>query len=389
MRLARVLLILGFVFGAGFAVAAEPAPLAAPGPAPEMDDQAVMERIAQALNDDAREFGEVVERTPQSENDIPQPAAKVTAPEFPITGFESDTVLVAETSGPPPLPGQMLALRSKSAAMEFIGFVEILSVDPHDANKKRVRARILRVSPHHLVRPGDTLVQLDLRTAQPLYRGHTELLVRHPKKDVSARYLPLFTQGFSIGETASTLGRDEFMLGLWGQVSYGLTDRVSVGTFAPGLLLSSPNGNMKYRVFMNDTETVSVGLTATKLRETSSTALNLNVFWDSTTSASMTSHTLITFAVATFEEIENTVAIKTAGTSSLQTGYEILLENWDRVLFGPSYNFETKTIGGYVAYKRIWDKLHLSLSVSTVDVRELKYSPKTGYVGLIEAYWRY
>jgi hypothetical protein len=252
-----------------------------------------------------------------------------------------------------------------------------------------VTARILRLSRYSLVRPRDSLIFLDLRGNQPLYLGHTELLVRDRWKDVSSRFRPLYIQGFTIGETAQTLGRDEIFLGVYGQFGYGLLDSLSFSSLLPGFLVDSPNGTLKFRAFHADSDTVSLGLSVTKIRQSSSTALNLTVYWDSITSGKMITHTLATFAVATLENSEDTVAIKTAGTSSLQTGYEVVLENWDRVLFGPSYNFESKSIGGYLAYKRIWQKFHLSGSLSSVDLRNLKFEPKTGYVALIEGYWRF
>lgn len=324
-----------------------------------------------------------------AEDQLPEAEESSHAPEFPVIGPLTHEILLAQTKSSPPSVGQVFALRSKSAPIGIIGFVEVIGVDEQAGGMFGVTTKALKLSPLYLVQPGDHLIQLDLRTSQPLYRGHTQLLINEPWRDISSRYRPLYTQGISIGETAQTLSKNEFLIGIYGQISYGVTDKVSLGTLAPGFLLNSPNGSFKSRVFRNDTETVSWGLTATKIRDSSSTALNLSVFWDSVTSAKMTTHTMATFAVATLENAEDTVAIKAAGSSSLQTGYELLLDNWDRVLFGPSYNFELKALGGYLAYVRIWDRLHVSASLSTVDIRELKYSPKTGYVGLLEAYWRY
>jgi len=306
-----------------------------------------------------------------------------------VTGPESPEVIVSETREAPPSPGNLLALRSKTPGTGIVGFAEVLDVTPNRAGVFTVRAKLLRLTGPYMLLAGDTMSVMDLRSLKSQYPGHTELLVRDPKYPVSARFRPLYTQGFSIGETAHTLSRNELLVGIYGQFSYGLFDRFSVGTFVPGLFLSSPNANVKGGVFESTNNTVAAGMTVTKIRDSSSTAVNLSIFWDSVTSTRMTTHTLLTVAVATLEKVEDTVAIKTAGTSSLQTGYEVLLENWDRVLFGPSYNFESKTVGGYLAYKRIWENFHLSGSLSTVNIRELKYAPKTAYVALVEAYWRY
>jgi len=241
----------------------------------------------------------------------------------------------------------------------IIGFVEVVSSRYRADGKVEIVAKVLRLSRFHMVRARDTLIELDLSGPHPLYNGHTELLVRDQGKHVSSRYRPLFTQGFSIGETAQTLAAREIFVEIYGNMAYGLTPWWSVSSFLPGFLLDSPNGSMKFRMLDSTNDTLSMGVSLTKIRDSSSTAMNLTVFWDSITSDHMISHTLATFAVATLQNVEDTVAIKTAGTSSLQTGYEAILDNWDRVLFGPNYNFETKTIGGYVVYKRIWDHFHL------------------------------
>ncbi|MBX2988825.1 MAG: hypothetical protein KF802_13120 [Bdellovibrionaceae bacterium] len=325
----------------------------------------------------------------QADEGFPQELRQLGGAEMPIEEVLDAETLRAAGFNATPAPGQVLAIRSSDERAGIIGFVEVKSSRIRPDGKVEATVRVLRLSRHYLVRPRDHLMQLDLRTSQPLYSGHTELLVRDRWENISTRYRALFTQGFSIGETAQTLGRNEVFLSIYGYLSYGLQDGLTVGSLVPGLLLDSPNGNIKWRVYEGVADTVSVSTSLTKIRNSSSTAVNLTVYWDSITSDKMVSHTLATFAVATLENVEDTVAIKTAGTSSLQTGYELLMSNWDRVLFGPSYNFETKTLGGYIAYMRIWDRFHLSGSLSTVDVRELKLDPKTGYVALIEAYWRF
>ncbi|MBX3040291.1 MAG: hypothetical protein KF789_06240 [Bdellovibrionaceae bacterium] len=312
-------------------------------------------------------------------------------PELTIDEIMDETSLRASGYALSPAPGQVLAIRSKATDVEIVGFVEILTSKIRNDGKVEIRAKVLRLSRYHFVRPGDTLVQLDLTTEEPVYRGHTELFVRSwSGPDISSRYRPLFTQGVSIGETAQSLQRDEIFMSLYGHLSYGLTDRLTVGSLMTGFLLDSPNGNLKYKIWDENSDTVSTALSVTKIRESSSTALNLTIYWDAITSDKMVSHALATFAVATLSsDVKDIAAIKGAGSSSFQTGYELVLDSWDRVLFGPSYNFELKSLGGYLAYVRVWNHFHLSGSLSTVDVRELKLDPKTGYVALVEAYWRF
>jgi hypothetical protein len=120
--------------------------------------------------------------------------------------------------------------------------------------------------------------------------------------------------------------------------------------------------------------------------------LNLNIYWDSISSESTISHTFISIALYSFEEAERATVIKSLGTSSFQSGYEFVLGNWDRVLLGPSYNFENKTLGGYLTYLKIWDRFHLGASLTTTDITEFTLFPQDGgdgYYLSVDAYWRF
>lgn len=310
-------------------------------------------------------------------------------PELTIEQIVDAQTLQAAGFAISPAPGQVLAVRSAESDSGVIGFVEVEESEIRRDGKVQVRARVLRMSRYYIVRPGDTLAQLDLTGDDPLYRGHTELFVRGwSGPDISSKYRPLFTQGFSIGETAQTLKRDEVLVGIFGQLSYGLSDRWTIGSLLSGFLLDSPNGNLKFKALDTSSDTLSLGLSVTKTKASEATALNLTIYWDSITSDKMVSHALATFAIASLTNFEDTVAIRGAGSSTFQTGYEYVLDNWDRVLFGPNYNFELQALGGYVAYKRIWNDFHLMGSLATVDLRELRFD-KTGYVALVEAYWRF
>lgn len=326
-------------------------------------------------------------------------AAEGTVPDAAFTTYEAQVLQIldhqhlrASSKAAPPL-NSLLGIVSASADNQVIGFAEIANVTVVRTGltgpQVDWKVKILRVYPGYLVTPGDRLIVLDLKSRNDVFRGETSLMMRERRPGVSARYRPLVIQGFSIGETAQMLWKNESLVGVFGHFAYGVTDWLSLSTLVPADLLQSPNGQIKARFWNDEYETVTLGLSGTKLRDDPTTAINITLYWDSITSGKMVVHTLATFAAATIERAEDTVAIRTAGTSSLQTGYEFILQDWNRILFGPNYNFETKAIGGYVSYKMIWDRFHLATSLSTVNVRELQLNPKTGYFGLVEAYWRF
>ncbi|MEK6627493.1 MAG: hypothetical protein AABY53_02615, partial [Bdellovibrionota bacterium] len=82
-------------------------------------------------------------------------------------------------------------------------------------------------------------------------------------------------------------------------------------------------------------------------------------------------------------------AIKYLTSSSFQTGYEIILDKWDRFLIGPSYNFDKKALGGYFSYIWVFDRMHTQLSLNATDVTHFRLDPTDGYYGFFDIFWRF
>ncbi len=240
-----------------------------------------------------------------------------------------------------------------------------------------------------LIAPGDYLYSSDHLLDFDNIRGSNQIF-KYLKKneEVELRHRALFFQGITIGETAETLKPGDLFFHIAGATSIGITNDFVLGTNIGGFFLDTPNGNIKYKVFENESDAISLGLSGKRTHNESATSLNVSFYWDSKTSDYMTTHTFLSFAVANISSTEQqTVAIKSAGSSTLQTGYEYLRTNWDRVLFGPSYNIELKSVGGYLAYQALWSKWAFELSASTVNIREAKWDFREGYLLLAETYW--
>lgn len=285
--------------------------------------------------------------------------------------------------------GDVVALESQTPSVGIIGFVEVIGVDNQQDGTYEVTCELLRQSRLNFIQVGDQLVHLDLSSGNEKYKGTTDLIIKESDRSISAKYRPLFTQGVSVGETAETLWEDEYLVTWYGQVNYGLKRWLTVNTVVPADFLGALNAGVKTQFFRSYSNVVSSSLNFTKIPNQTRSTLNLNIHWDSISSESVISHTLLSLALFSFEEAEDATAIKSLGTSSLQTGYEFILDNWDRVLLGPSYNFEKKSVGGYLSYLKIWDKFHLSFSVNATNVATLKFSPVDGYYLLFDAYWRF
>jgi hypothetical protein len=284
--------------------------------------------------------------------------------------------------------GEVVAVESQNPTVGIVAFVEVTSVEQSPKGYYVVKFQLLRHSRTNMLQAGDTIYRLDLSTENKRYKGTTDLIIKRRNAAVSARYKPLFTQGVNIGTTAQSLWDSEVLITYYGQLYYGLSEKLTIGSLLPLDLAGSFNGNFKYKFFESDANTLNAGLSYAKIPNASSSAVNLDLFWDSISSESTVSHTFLTLAIYTFKNAEDTSAIKSLGTTSFQTGYEFILNNWDRVVLGPTYNVEKQAIGGYVSYIMIWDKFHLAVSANSTNIRTLKLDVQDGYYFFFDAYWR-
>ena len=85
-----------------------------------------------------------------------------------------------------------------------------------------------------------------------------------------------------------------------------------------------------------------------------------------------------------------------ASVASIEIPKQILMfiairspKNWDRVLFGPNYNFDLKTVGGYLGYIAIWDTFHLETTLATTNISSGRLDASNGYYLSADMFWRY
>ncbi len=272
---------------------------------------------------------------------------------------------------------------------EIIGLAELINSVLSPAGYTENYFIVLRIMNDQMIFPGHFMRPLVLVSANPNYRGSTQLMIRSTGENISSRYKPLFTQGVLVGDTAATLDQDEFLISYLGQIYYGLYPRLSIGTTAPVNAAGGLNFFTKYRVSASDDNTVSAQFSFTRVPDSTQSNVNVTFLWDSFSNSTMITHNFLSLAVLAYDRAGETTAIKSFGSSSIQTGYEFILKGWDRMLVGPNYNFEKKTIGGYLSYVTIWDRFNLHLSLNTIDLRNTRWSYSEGYYAFMDIYWRY
>lgn len=306
-----------------------------------------------------------------------------------VQSVDSATTMTVLTAYSEFKVGEVLVVQSRETSQGIIGFVQVESIMTEGDGQYHLKARLVRHSKFALIQLGDVLYRMDFNTFHQEYRGTTELIMRNEDPASSSSYKALVFMGLSVGETAQTLRQGEYLLNVFGYFDYGITSRFSMGSILPANFLEAPNVQGKYKLYESDSNITSLGMNVFKSPQSEHGVLNMNIYWDSISSESVISHTNLSLALATFDNAKNLTALKGSGTSSLQSGYEFIMTDWNRVLLGPSYNFENKTVGGYLSYMWIWDHMHLLGGISTTDISNLIYNIQEGYYINADLYWRF
>lgn len=297
--------------------------------------------------------------------------------------------LIASTDRDDWYVGEVLVVISQNAKFGVIGFVEVVGLETVGTDQYELKLQLQRQSRKVFIQTGDFIRRLDLRTSNPTYVGTTDLLIRQSHMNVSSQYRPLVYQGLAIGDTAQTLYEKEFLVNYLGNLYYGYTDWLTVGSLLPANLFGRPNLNFRAKFYDSDATTLAAGLSFVRLVKENQASANFNFYWDSTSSDALISHTFIGIGLATWDGAADAAALKYLTSNSFQTGYEVILDNWDRFLIGPSYNFDKKALGGYLSYVWTLDRFHLQLSLNATDITSLRLDPTDGYYGFFDLYWRF
>lgn len=306
-----------------------------------------------------------------------------------ITRFVDEKSFMADSAQTRWKVGEVVTVVSQNPKIGAVAFVEIESVRPKSDGGVELKLSLVRQSRKFFIQSGDFIKRLDLTAKNADYVGTTDLIIRESAVGVSSKYRPMVHQGFIIGDTAQTLYHKEFLVNYFGNLYYGITPNITVGTLAPVNVLGRPNFNFRMKLYDSDATTLSSGFSFVRLDKERQASLNWNLYWDNTSSDALIAHTFLGIGTISWENSEDAAPLKYLTSSSFQTGYEVILDNWDRFLIGPSYNFEKKALGGYLSYVWIEDRVHVQVSINATDVTHLRLDPTDGYYGFVDMFWRF
>ena len=172
-----------------------------------------------------------------------------------------------------------------------------------------------------------------------------------------------------------------------GHVYYGATDQLTLSTYVNFLVSGNVNAGVKYKLIESEAARFSVG--AQYFHGAGGSLPALQAYLETYSNTRFISHVAVTvylgnIPAANLQGLEALATLR----STIQTGYEVLLDNWDRVLAGPLYNLESKSVGAYLAYMAVWDHFHISVGVRTENVTQLELDVR-GIYPYADVFWRF
>jgi hypothetical protein len=89
-----------------------------------------------------------------------------------------------------------------------------------------------------------------------------------------------------------------------------------------------------------------------------------------------------------FSEAHATKGLGLFQDSDIRSITEYITDDWNRILYGPTYNVELQTLGGTASYMWIWSTFHMSLGMATKDFSNLNFG-KNGYYYVYDFFLRF
>ncbi|MBA2403740.1 MAG: hypothetical protein H0V66_03130 [Bdellovibrionales bacterium] len=206
--------------------------------------------------------------------------------------------------------------------------------------------------------------------------------------DIPAKFKELAYFGVFTSE-GHTLDAQEFLISPF-QLQYGLTDDFGVKMVNALWLDGYANAGVKYRAMRNKYAKISLNtLGAYKIQSN-------DYIWQTggvitlPQNAKFQNHFMVNIILdPQFEDAHATKGLgKVFQNSDIRSITEYITNDWNRILYGPTYNVELQKLGGTASYMWIWTNFHVSLGIATQDFTNLSFG-SNGYYYVYDFFWRF
>lgn len=290
---------------------------------------------------------------------------------------------MAQRPGPCPVElvhGSRLILLSKEEGSP-VGYADAEEIEA-TASGCRATARVVIHEANALITEGDEAAQENLREHTPLLPGRIDLQLRGSRRN-SSRYKPLAYFGPFYGD-GQVLDKGESLFDPFAFYQYGISDKFTLETLATANALGVLNGGFKYEALDASFVKITTGTLVGHVIEERDTYLRLQALLTIPSNSRIQSHTQVTYFFRPQNGLKNSLT-----DPQISVINEFIMNSWDRLLFGPTYNFELKSVGGFASLIFIWNHLHLSLGLQTQNFMKVNFSQRDAYTPTFGVWWRY
>ncbi len=289
-------------------------------------------------------------------------------------------VTIAENKEDSFQTGALLVIRAQGQ-VEILGYAEVTE---RIQGSRTVIARIRSHSSNALIRVEDTVESIDLTDSdlskEQMRQGRHDLVIRG-KKEISAKYKPQVYLGALAGQTAATLEKNEFFMGP-GLFAYGLNESIQLSTQPFLDALGEANLHVKWLAFQNEDYRISLGAESRFNFDHRRAVGSFSLYWDTFSNSKFLTYNQLRVTTGESELYER----KTSAAFSVNYGY--ITNRWNRIIFGPSIDFQKETLGGLLSYQWVWDQFHSAFSLQSRDFTNLKFGNE-GYLLYLDFWWRF
>jgi hypothetical protein len=240
------------------------------------------------------------------------------------------------------------------------------------------QVEILEIIQHSLIGVGDIVYPMNVEVIEKLKVPGFNSLTLGGDSHIPSKYKELVYFGVFTSE-GHTLDEKEVLISPF-QIQYGVQNDFGIKIVSALFFDGYANGGLKYRLMRNKYAKITLDtLVGYKLNGNEDWIWQLGGVVTTVSNAKFQNHLIFNFTMD--KQFMNAKATEDLGLyqdSDVRSITEYITDEWNRVLFGPTYNIQLQTFGGTLSYMWIWNSFHTSLGMATKDFTNLSFG-KEGY----------
>lgn len=281
--------------------------------------------------------------------------------------------------------GSKVIILSRKAG-KAIAFGSILKIDmtisPHEA-----LISIEEIIGNQMIMVKDLVYPVDYQIMKDKNIPGFSSLSLQGDNDIPARFKELAYFGVFTSE-GHTLDAQEFLVSPF-QLQYGMTNDLGVKMVSALWLDGYANLGLKYRAIRNKHVKITMNTLGAYKVQSNDYIWQVGGVISLPQNAKFINHSMVNITLD--PQFSNAHATKDLGlftNSDIRNITEYITDDWNRIIYGPTYNVELQTLGGTASYMWLWSTFHMSLGMATQDFTNLNFSTN-GYYYVYDFFWRF